>query len=81
MSEYFYGYSVYYIVEARRRYAVITDLYCVQRYMLYTFQPGDDVCPYLRNKHCTPPALPHEFLSIQHLGALCLGPDLQNTLR
>jgi len=78
MSEYFYGHSVYYIVEARRRYALFTDLYCVQRYiMLYTFQPGDDVCPYLRNKH----ALPREFLSIQHLSALCLGPDLQNTLR
>ena len=26
MSEYYYGYSVYYIVEARRRYALFTDL-------------------------------------------------------
>jgi len=46
-------------------------------YTPYTFQPGDDFCPYLRNKH----ALPREFLSIQHSGALCLGPDLHNTLR
>ena len=41
-------------------------------YTPYTVQPGDDFCPYLRNKHCTPPALPREFLSIQHLGATCV---------